>query len=256
MKLLHVDDLLEASPGGREEQLRSQLRQLSETESSADHLLSYALREGLPAEEIAKEAACWPADLLVLVTHARTGLARFVFGSLADQVIRHSPCPVLILHRASCGSTIAQEPISLRKILVPIDFSARSRGALQMAVKIARQTGAEVTLLNCLHFLGAYGELNQPGFDTEELSVVAKERTESAMQCLLRTEVPAELPKEGLVTRGAPEEVIPHTAALECCDLIVCGTHGGAPLRHALLGSTAEAIVRRASCPVLVVPAR
>jgi nucleotide-binding universal stress UspA family protein len=55
------------------------------------------LREGQPAKEIIAAAREWAADLIVLGTHGRSGVARAVLGSTADAVVRHAPCPVVVV---------------------------------------------------------------------------------------------------------------------------------------------------------------
>jgi nucleotide-binding universal stress UspA family protein len=55
------------------------------------------LRLGKPGQEIVKAASEWPADLVVIGSHGRTGLSRLVMGSVAEHVMRHAPCPVLVV---------------------------------------------------------------------------------------------------------------------------------------------------------------
>lgn len=83
---------LEATHGYREE-LERRLRQLVPPDDSlpVEHLLG----EGEPAEEIVRLARELPCDLIVMGTHGRTGLDRLLLGSVAEQVVRHAPCPVL-----------------------------------------------------------------------------------------------------------------------------------------------------------------
>jgi universal stress protein A len=59
------------------------------------------LREGTPWTEIVDSARKWPADLIVLGTHGRSGLTRLLFGSTAEGVMRHAPCPVVVVPPAS-----------------------------------------------------------------------------------------------------------------------------------------------------------
>jgi nucleotide-binding universal stress UspA family protein len=59
------------------------------------------LREGTPWSEIVASAREWPADLIVIGTHGRSGLSRLVFGSTAEGVTRHAPCPVVVVPPAS-----------------------------------------------------------------------------------------------------------------------------------------------------------
>jgi nucleotide-binding universal stress UspA family protein len=63
----------------------------------ADFNLSKVLREGTPPKEIDRLAREWPADLIVVGTHSRSGLSRLFLGSTAEGIVHHSPCPVVIV---------------------------------------------------------------------------------------------------------------------------------------------------------------
>jgi nucleotide-binding universal stress UspA family protein len=65
------------------------------------------LREGTPWAEIVESARTWPADLLVIGTRGRSGLARLVFGSTAEGVTRHAPCPVVVVPPGSRNGNLA-----------------------------------------------------------------------------------------------------------------------------------------------------
>lgn len=137
----------------------------------------------------------------------------------------------------------------LQNILVPIDFSETSRQALAYAVPLARQFGARITLLHVVD-LPAY----PPEFgymlvnETQDFEDQGKMLGEWAAQS-----VPAELLAGCQVRHGAAWDAVVNAARETGADLIVLTTHGYTGLKHALLGSTAERIVRHAPCPVLSV---
>ena len=143
-------------------------------------------------------------------------------------------------------------PFHLTKILVPVDFSDRSKKALRYAVAFAKQFGAGITLLHVLPLT------TLPGTEYEATDFPAlqeKLRAEAAekLNAFSRDEIGASTPVQTLVEVGAaPREVTDVAARLEI-DLIVISTHGYTGLKHVLLGSVAESIVRHAKCPVLVV---
>lgn len=58
------------------------------------------IRQGRPGQEIVRAAKEWPADLIVIGSHGRRGISRAVLGSVAEEVMRHAPCPVLVVRRA------------------------------------------------------------------------------------------------------------------------------------------------------------
>jgi nucleotide-binding universal stress UspA family protein len=104
--LVHVIDpkLVEGETGVPAEQMWALLRrdgqELLDTATAAIPAHPYPwkfLREGVPWKEIIGSAREWPADLIVVGTHGRSGLARFLWRSTAEEVIRHGPCPVVVV---------------------------------------------------------------------------------------------------------------------------------------------------------------
>jgi universal stress protein A len=137
----------------------------------------------------------------------------------------------------------------IRSILVPIDFSDCSWAALNHAIPIAQLMGAKIALLNvCQAQLVATEFAHLPG---EELSM--RRSSEEKLRSSAKGRVPTGILGDILVRNGvAYEEII--KAAQECdVDLIVINTHGRTGLKHAMLGSTTEHVVRSAPCPVLVI---
>lgn len=137
-----------------------------------------------------------------------------------------------------------------KKILHPTDYSAVSRPALQEALALAQEHLAQLVLLHVVDSLGpedlTYGE-SASGHQPEEY----RQRLFAELRHVLPPEshVRAEyvLSEEDLVT------AILRTQAEYSCDLIVLGTHGTTGIRRWMTRSTAEEVVRRAPCPVLVV---
>jgi nucleotide-binding universal stress UspA family protein len=146
-------------------------------------------------------------------------------------------------------------PFKLKKILVPIDFSGCSKKALQYAIPLARQFGASLTLLHVVQMSYPVGG----EFATVDYTLCEKELcdlTEKQLAVLAREEISAGVPAATLVRRGYPvQQIIDAASELEI-DLILLSTHGHTGLKHVFLGSTAENVVRRAPCPVLVVRER
>jgi nucleotide-binding universal stress UspA family protein len=133
-----------------------------------------------------------------------------------------------------------------RKVLFPTDFSEAGRHALELATSLARDGGGSLVIAHVEEPPMAYGggELYYvPETDREELkkrlaAVVPADRAVSCVHKLLM---------------GDPAEAIIQLAESENADLIVMGTHGRRGLTRLLMGSVAEAVVRRAKCPVLTV---
>ena len=203
-----------------------------------------ALRYGDIAEEVLSAAHEADADLIALATHGRHGLARAWFGSVAEHVLSESPVPVLLL-RAD-----AHAPVRVKKVLVPVDNSPGSAAALSVASDLSVMTTAHVTLLQVVAPLPRWGtgEGIAPDWERE---------VRSAAQAFL-ARLTERLYAHGVVASGKAAigpiaETISRVAHEEQVDLIVMGTHALTGPRRALLGSVADAVVRTASVPVLLI---
>jgi nucleotide-binding universal stress UspA family protein len=142
----------------------------------------------------------------------------------------------------------------LRRILVPLDFSGKSRQALQYALPLASAVGARIILLHVLKRNYTLGEASFAylPLDTAPLIKEAKARLRS-MAIQLKS---PDLIEKMIVRVGIPYDEITAAARRLKADLIVIATHGYTGLTHVLLGSTAERVVRHAPCPVLTVRRR
>ena len=89
------------------------------------------------AEGILTEIDVQSADLVVMCTHGRSGLGRWIFGSVAEEVLAHSPVPVLLVRPTGTPVTLSAEPGKFR-LLVPLDGSAFAEAALPHAAKLAQ----------------------------------------------------------------------------------------------------------------------
>jgi nucleotide-binding universal stress UspA family protein len=190
---------------------------------------------GQPARGILDRAASLPADLIVMGTHGRSGFEHLVLGSVAEKVLRQAACPVLTVPP---GAVTTRATLPLARLLCAVDFSDGSESALRAALSLSEQSGAHLTLL---HVLGlALAEFRRYTEDS------ARHRLESL--------VPKSAPLSRVATRlvsGKPYARILDVAAEEGSDLIILGVRGRQPLDLALFGSTANHVVRRATCAVL-----
>jgi nucleotide-binding universal stress UspA family protein len=146
----------------------------------------------------------------------------------------------------------AEDPIvhaHLKRILVPLDFSPPSRRALRFAREWAALFGAEIGLLHVVEPTVAAGEFGTVPMGQGQRDLAGRAR--AALQELVREEFP-ESPRVSVeVRKGSPSDQIAAVAGEWKADIIIIATHGRTGLKHALLGSTAERVVRHAPCPVL-----
>lgn len=235
--------------------------------------------EGDAAWETDRVARECVADLILVATHGYTGLNRLLMGSTAEKMVRHAPCPVLVvrekerdfvaIERAPGFPREESRPqpadhvtpdlrtvsIRLKNILVPLDFSEQSLKALRYAVPFAQQFGARLTLLHVLIPAIYPTDYPVPPYP-EPLGEDCFAAIERKLDGIRATKVPSELPVDLLVRQSFTCDGILEVARETHADLIVATTHGRTGLKHLLMGSTAEKIVRQAPCPVLVVRER
>jgi nucleotide-binding universal stress UspA family protein len=144
--------------------------------------------------------------------------------------------------------------VAIKRILCPVDFSDSADHAMRYAAALAENFGSDLTLLHVVAPVVAAlpGETSLPDTlqaDVDEIAEACRERLEKTV---------GELATSGLtvqhkVVSGVPFIEIVRYARDTETDLIVMGTHGRTGLGHLLIGSVAERVVRKASCPVLTV---
>jgi nucleotide-binding universal stress UspA family protein len=208
------------------------------------------VRDGPPVDAILACAADLGADLLVLGSHGRDGLGHLLFGSTAERVLHKAPCPTLIvpLHAEEPASA---DGVRFTHVLCAVDFSPASTRALGLALSMAQDHGAELTVL---HVVEAVEEDElENGLPAamrahvDGLTRTARERLQAAVprdahaRCTIRE----------VVRYGRAAHAIPIEAAERAADLIVLGAHGHRGLALLGIGSTTHAVVCRAACPVL-----
>ena len=187
------------------------------------------------------------ADLIVLGSQGRTALEHVLLGSTAERVVKGAACPVLTV-RAYGSRSI---PPSIRHLIVPTDFSRGSADALEAAIVVAHMFKASITLVHVLEWswLRLHYTIAELA-DEERIRRELQARLEPYAEAIRSQELTADIVTVG---GGGPADFIVDTAASRNADLIVMGTHGRRGMQRALIGSVAEGVLRRASCPVLTI---
>jgi len=208
---------------------------------------------GIPSEEVITAARAEDSDLIVVGTRGKTGLAHVLLGSTAERVIRGAPCPVMTVRTEPADAEdegALSKPVTLERILVPVDFSDCSLDALEYAVVVAQQAKASLMLLHVLEPV-SYGLDFTFGHSRarEQEHEVWTKRLEGLASSHRHTNVPIESHLRG----GLPSDSILDSVQTLPCDLIVMGTHGRRGISHVISGSVAEAVLRKARCPVIAV---
>ena len=233
---LNVGDLMKSM----EEESERLIEKLAEKAQAAGVAAATEVRIGNVHNEINRAIRVYKPDLVAMGTHGRRGFERWFLGSTTERLLRHSPVPVLTI------SPSMKSRDTLRRILVTTDFSEGTPDALNYALSIARKNQASLTLF---HVLGEMRALTSATYRTSQIKRVKLD--------LLKT-VPAKAKDwctiQPRVEAGTPYDEILKIIGKEKVDLLVMNVHGKSMLDRALLGSTAERVVRAAACPVLLIP--
>lgn len=209
-----------------------------------DHLLM-----GRAAEAIVDESQRLGCDLVITGTHGRGAIDHFLFGSTAERIVRYSAVPVLAIKPQEREFVTETNGFTLKHILCPCDLSPLADQAVEFAAQICRTFGAELTLLHVIDSRIAY-PLAMPDPATlipEEIRRRATERLNGIANRYKDVKIHVD------VITGVPDKVIVEAARDRSVDLIAMTTHGHGGLSRALLGSTAEKVVRVAGVPTMTI---
>jgi nucleotide-binding universal stress UspA family protein len=143
--------------------------------------------------------------------------------------------------------------MEMKKILFATDFSEGSSNALPYAVDLAKQYGAKLYLIHVVYDVAKTAGWYVPHSSIDEIYADMKKAAEAELAKTFSDGMRGLSDIERLVLTGIPHEEITKFAEEKKVDLIVLGTHGRRGLDRMLFGSTAEQVVRNASCPVLSV---
>jgi nucleotide-binding universal stress UspA family protein len=258
LHLLHVRVILEDPLMAEEkhlqiERLMSSVDDATREAFDRDHLdrpdvsmHTHLVRSTSAAEAITETAAELGCDLIVMGTHGRRGIKHLLLGSVAENVVRCVGVPVLTVR-----PMIDVSDFGPNHILVTHDFSDRSTEAVRIAGAWADALGAELTLLHVVEpvVYPDYYAINMASSDTmtrlRDRAVVALDRAAD--------EILGARPVNTTVLIGRAAETIIVEAEASEIDLVVMGTRGLSGLEQLVLGSVAEAVLRRCPVPLLTV---
>lgn len=231
-----------------------ELSALAEQEIGAACPVETIVRRGRAGAEIVEAAKALGSDLILMPTHAYTGLKHALYGSTAEHVMRHAACPVCTIRNEVLPKAVGaiRTGRSWRNILVPVDFSECSRAALRFAGTLARQIGGRLALFHVVELT----ELHVSAAVLQLRLAQARHRVdaEEKLAAWAAEHLPASVPVKTLVRVGAPSlELIERGIQWLGSGLIVMGTHEYSWMRRLFEGGGAEHIARLAPCPVISV---
>jgi nucleotide-binding universal stress UspA family protein len=196
-------------------------------------------RIGDPVREIIKMAILLPATMILMSTHGRSGIERIQEGSVTEQVLKQSPCPVFILH------STRQQPVDNRtedlfkRILVPLDGTDASAAILTCVERFAKMHDSEVVLF--------HDELEHAEYTEEKARIKAKLQEHSVALANAGIRVSLDM-----TTYKRPiREILEKIDSLNI-DLVSMATHGSDGDKIAMDESVTAEVVRHSNCPLLV----
>jgi len=237
--------------------LLASMRRFAETEVGTSLPMDYELAMGTPVREILHRAATLPCDMLVMGTHGRSGFEHLVLGSVTEKVLRKAECPVLSVPRG-VEPVVPLPPVAFRRILCATDFSDCASNALAYAVSLSDEAKAQLTVLHVIeHPLELPPEVHEtvaggPSSLRDFQRAVEDDRRQQLADAVLLTRRSAGTTETRIATGRSYQEIL-RVAIDEQSDLIVIGIHGRAAAGLMFFGSTAQHVVRAASCPVLTI---
>lgn len=236
-----------------------QAEETSEAEAELNAVAERLRTEGLavephiyyddPAPTIVRAAELEDADLIVMSSHGRSGIGRWIYGSVTDQVLRSAKTPVLVIP-ASAVVDWANGAAGGRTVLVPLDGSDLAEESLDAAVEMARLLGAGLRLLQVAPppvYASPEGFVYVDVDPNEEIAV-AKAYLDGVADRLRASD----LTVETQAVIGDPGPLIAEEARASGALLVVMATHGRSGIARLVMGSVATGAVQRSPAPVLL----
>jgi len=205
------------------------------------------MRVGVHYEEIIAAAEAWQAELIVVGSGGRHGFSGALLGSVAQRVVRHASCPVLV-HRETQGRS---------GVVAATDLSDASMPAVSAGAKEARRRGQPLTIVHAIDLAtpALSIALGTPFGSTATLPSLEQQQLLRTLLHDSLTEAVRRSGAEGTarIIDGAPARAILDFAEDTKADLIVVGTRGRTGFTRLTLGSVAEQVINDAKVSVLAV---
>ena len=231
------------------EAFRAALRQDAEAvlaAADAGDAPCHAVADASPPHALHDLAEEHEASLVVVGSTRRGPVGRVLPGSTAERLLHGAPCPVAIV-----PGGYSEQDRQLSIIGVGYDGSAESERALASATELARRVGAKLRIIRIFDTgqIGTPALVSGPGYYSvpKETERLHREHFERRVD-----QQPKDIEVDSLFHAGIPHQEL--AAQCESVDLMVLGSRGYGPMRAVLLGGVSHALVRKAACPVIVLP--
>jgi nucleotide-binding universal stress UspA family protein len=204
-----------------------------------------------PAPTIIANTVNPQVDLLVMSTHGKSGIGRWLYGSVADTLLSHSELPILLVPAAARQPWPEDRP---PKVLVPLDGSVLSETALDTARMLGRTLGAQLVLTRIVEqTFDVVAHIDLVGMTFKRAASEDLGAAEEYLRNIAEPMAPAGFDVETLVDEGDPASTIATLARQEGADLIAMATHGRTGLGRLTMGSVATGTLQHAHTPLLLI---
>jgi nucleotide-binding universal stress UspA family protein len=223
------------------------LAQVATRLRAAGRVCSTEVHAGNPAEQILEAAGRLKPDLIVVGAHGVSGLRHFRLGSVADKVLEHAECSVLIVRTSA-----ALEDQNPWNILVAYDDSGPAREAVRFSASLPLAASTQVTVVTVMPMIHMYRQDIR-----QELNSIWQQKRDAAQRALDDAVAAVRWPTSNVSSlfRESADVArdILDAAAETRCDLVVLGYKGRSAIKRFLLGSVTARIAHHAPCSVLAV---
>src|SRR4030095_362005 len=230
---------------------RREIEKLAPAEQTATLNFRTIVKSGNTEKELLGIVRDEGIHLVVMGTHGRRYLGRWFIGSVTEHMLRSVPVPVLTVSHVEAESH-AIGLVSMKRILYATDLSDSASIGLRYAIELARGAGAQLTVMNVIDDEDRilWGPAMIAYLDRAKLF---EERRHKLDDFIKQQRAPG-IAIEGVILEGKPVQKIVEFADVQKIDIIVLNLQSKSLVERALLGSTAERVVRFAHTPVLSVP--
>ena len=248
-RALHLDTIVEDSVRASEKYLQA----IAGTLTAAK--INTVVDTGRPEEVIIEKAAAEQNTLITMATHGRSGMNRWLLGSVAEKVLRGATNPVLLIRARE--DTRTEDVPTIKSLVVPLDGSDLAERVLPSSIEIAKERNLEIVLIRTYNIpTTAYAGVEGYALPLDDLLKGMREEA-----CEYLENKVADVKKLGVARvsfaakEGFPADEIISFAKNLPGALIAMSTHGRSGVRRWVLGSVTETVVRHSDNPVLVIRA-
>jgi nucleotide-binding universal stress UspA family protein len=238
--LARLIQVLPAGGEGPEAAAQAYLKEISARLAKKKIRSEGEIVRGDPAVAVVRAAEDWKVDLVAFTSHGQGGLSQWVFGSVAQKILRGCSRPLLVVRAL-------EEPIAkVKRVVVPLDGALGSEAALPHAAQLARANGASIELLHVTSESGVEAD------DSKLRSWHQRERRriESEFDAIEKGE--PQLKFTRAFEEGDPATRILERVETEPASIIAMGSHGRSGFSRWMYGSVSEKVLQAAACPVLI----